>query len=153
MGNTIRQTLSVSLPPAAAFSLFTEQLGSWWPREYTWSQDVLEAIGLEPRLNGICYERGPYGFRCDWGRVLAWEPPGRLQLAWQISPRREPVPDPARASVVEVRFEARAEGGTQVTLEHREFERHGAGATEYRTAMASRQGWPYILEAFAAAAT
>jgi uncharacterized protein YndB with AHSA1/START domain len=151
MTGTIRHSLTVPRPPDEAFALFTERLGSWWPREYTWSQQVLDAIGIEPYAGGMCYERGPHGFRCDWGRVLTWQPPQRLVLAWQISPRREPEPDPARASTVEVRFEAGPSGGTHVTLEHRDFERHGDGAAEYRAALASPQGWPYIMQRFAAA--
>jgi uncharacterized protein YndB with AHSA1/START domain len=147
----IRHTLAVPRDPAAAFRLFSDELGRWWPREYTWGQEALEAIGLEPRAGGLCYERGPHGFRCDWGRVLAWEPPHRVALAWQIGPRREPVPDPARASRVEVRFEPDG-GGTRVTLVHDGFERHGDGAAGYREAMASPQGWPYILSRLADAA-
>jgi len=147
----IRRELSVACAPAAAFHVFTAHMHRWWPREYTWSGDVLDAIGIEPRAGGLCYERGPHGFRCDWGRVLAWEPPERLVLAWQISPRREPVPDPARASEVEVRFEPDGQGGTRVTLEHRAFDRHGTGAGEYRSALASPQGWPCILARYAAA--
>lgn len=147
---TIRHALVVPRPRDEAFALFAERLGSWWPREYTWSQQVLEAIGIEPYAGGLCYERGPHGFRCDWGRVLAWQPPQRLLLAWQISPRREPEPNPARASTVEVCFEARTPNSTHVVLEHRDFERHGDGATEYRAALASPQGWPYIMQCFAA---
>jgi uncharacterized protein YndB with AHSA1/START domain len=147
----IRLTLTVDCPLAEAFELFAERLGSWWPAEYTWSQNVLEAIGIEPRVAGMCFERGPFGFRCDWGRVLRWEPPRALELAWQISPRREPVPDPARASMVSVNFEAGSAGAsarTRLTLEHSAFENHGDGAREYREAMASPQGWAYILARF-----
>lgn len=147
----ILHTITVAREPAAAFTLFCEELGHWWPREYTWGQDALEAIGIEPRVGGLCYERGPRGFRCDWGRVLAWEPPDRIEIAWQISPRREPVPDPARASTVTVRFEPAGAGQTRVTLEHGAFERHGAGAAEYRAALASAQGWPFIMGQYAAA--
>jgi hypothetical protein len=39
-----------------------------------------------------------------------------------------------------------------VTLEHRDFDHHGDGADDYRTALASEQGWPYILSRYAAAA-
>jgi hypothetical protein len=39
-----------------------------------------------------------------------------------------------------------------VTLTHRDFERHGEGAQAYRDSMAAPQGWPYIMERFAAAA-
>ena len=92
-----------------------------------------------------CFELGPHGFRCDWGRVTVWEPPHRLVFRWQIGAQREPVPDPQRASEVEVRF---ADG--EVRLEHRGFERHGPDAENYRAALASEQGWPYILGRYAA---
>lgn len=110
MTDAIRYTLTVPLQPSEAFALFTERLAQWWPHEYTWGQGVLEDIGVESRPDGLCYERGPHGFRCDWGRVLIWQPPSRLTLAWQISPRREPEPNAARASTVELRFDAEADG-------------------------------------------
>ncbi|HYD50983.1 MAG TPA: SRPBCC family protein [Gemmatimonadaceae bacterium] len=149
MSDSIRLAQTIARPPAEAFALFTEGLGRWWPREYTWGQEALEAIGMEPRPGGLCFERGPHGFRCDWGRVVAWEPPARVAFTWQISPRREPVPDPARASRVEVRFEAVGDAATRVTLVHDGFEWHGEGAAEYRAALASPEGWPFILERFA----
>ncbi len=152
MTDSIQYTLTVSLPRSDAFALFAQRLAEWWPREYTWSRSVLEYIGIEARPDGLCYERGPHGFRCDWGRVLAWEPPGRLVFAWQIGPRREPEPDPARASTVELRFDAEGDGRTRVTLEHRDFDSHGEEAEAYRRALASEQGWPYILSRYAAAA-
>jgi uncharacterized protein YndB with AHSA1/START domain len=141
----IQHTVEVPLPRDRAFARFVEHLGEWWPAEYTWSQDVLEAIGIEPREGGMCFERGPHGFRCDWGRVIAFEPPERLVFTWQIGPNRDPVPDDRRASEVEVRFD----GATQVQLEHRRFERHGEAAEAYRAALASEQGWPYILGRYA----
>jgi uncharacterized protein YndB with AHSA1/START domain len=153
MKATVHYVLTVQLPRDEAFALFTEQLGRWWPQEYTWSGDVLQTIGIEPSAGGLCYELGPYGFRCDWGRVLTWEPPGKLVLAWQISPRREPEPNPARASTLEISFEAQAAAQTRVVLEHRDFVRHGEGAEAYHAALASPQGWPYIMQRFAAAAT
>jgi uncharacterized protein YndB with AHSA1/START domain len=149
----IRQDVELPIPVERAFALFTDHLGLWWPREYTWGQDVLEEIGIEPRAGGLCYERGPHGFRSDWGRVIVWEPPRRLSFTWQISPRREPQPDPAKASTIEVGFAAPRPGLTRITLEHRDFARHGAGAREYRDAMASPQGWPRILERYVSAAT
>ena len=146
-----RHELTVEAPPERAFARFAEELGAWWPREYTWSGDALEAIGIEPREGGMCFERGPHGFRCDWGRMLAWEPPDRLVFTWQIGPSREPVPDPARASEVEVRFAPAAEG-TRVTLEHRDFARHGDAGPGYRDALGSEQGWPYMLARVAGSA-
>jgi uncharacterized protein YndB with AHSA1/START domain len=83
--------------------------------------------------------------------VLVWEPPRRLVLAWQISPERAPEPDPAKASEVEVRFVAEGPSVTRVELEHRGFERHGAGGAGYRAGMGAPQGWPYILDRYAMA--
>jgi uncharacterized protein YndB with AHSA1/START domain len=150
---SIRCTVDVTLPAQRAFALFTEHFALWWPREYTWAQDVLEDIGLEPKQGGLCYERGPHGFRSDWGRILSWEPPHRLVLAWHISPRREPEPNPAKASTIEVTFFAFTPAQTRVDLEHRDFERHGTGADQYREALASSKGWPWILERYLAAAS
>ncbi len=146
----IRESVAISLPIERAFDRFLRGLHEWWPPEYTWSGDVLEEIRIEPREGGMCLERGPDGFRCDWGRVLELEPPGWLAFTWQIGPAREPVPDPRRASVVTVRF-AKTEGtDTRVELEHARFERHGSGAAGYREALASDAGWPYILGRYAA---
>ena len=146
----VRVSVTVEAPAERAFTLFTEGLGSWWPAGYTWSRDMLERIAIEPRLDGRCFERGPHGFTCDWGRVLAWDPPQRLVLSWQIGPRREPEPDPGKASEVEVRFSPDGPAVT-VELEHREFARHGDGGDRYREQMASPEGWPLILGRYAAA--
>lgn len=148
----ISTSVVAPLPLERAFEHFARELYAWWPREYTWSQDVLHDIGIEPRAGGLCFEIGPDAFRCDWGRVLDWAPPERLRLAWQISPRREPVPDPARSSMVTVSFTSDGPQRTLVTLLHENFERHGVDGADYRAAMASAQGWPWILQRFVEAA-
>lgn len=140
----------VVLAPAEAFELFTAGLATWWPAEFSWSQDVLERVEMEPREGGLFHEFGPHGFRCDWGRVLAWRPPERLVFSWQITPERLPEPNPGKASEVEVCFGPTG-AGSLVELDHRGFERHGEGATGYAEMMGS-QGWPFALERFAAAA-
>jgi uncharacterized protein YndB with AHSA1/START domain len=143
-------SITVPAPPATAFAAFTERLGEWWPREYTWSKDLLEDIGIEPRVGGVCFERGPHGLRFDWGLVQTFDPPSRLAFTWHVTPERVPVPDPARASEVAVRFLPEG-AGTRVEVQHRCFERHGDGAADYAAAMGSEQGWPRILERYCAA--
>lgn len=145
----IVRSVTVPVDPGHAFDVFTGAMAQWWPPEYTWSDAALEWIGLEPRVGGPCFERGPEGFRCDWGRVLLWQPPRRLVFTWQIGPTRVPQPDPERASEVEVGFHA-VDGGTRVELEHRHVARHGEGADAYRAAMAAPEGWQRILERYAA---
>jgi uncharacterized protein YndB with AHSA1/START domain len=149
--DAVRRTLTVPASPDRAFAVFTAKLASWWPPEYTWAGDVLDAIAIEPREGGRCFERGPHGFECDWGRVLVWDPPGRLVFTWQISPTRVPEPDPAKASEIEVRFAAEGSATTRVAFDHRGFERHGESGAGYRDALDSPQGWTYILDRYASA--
>jgi uncharacterized protein YndB with AHSA1/START domain len=144
-------SVTVGTPRERAFELFTEEMGTWWPREFSWSQDKLETIGIEPHADGFAYERGPRGFTLHWGRVKAWDPPARFVFTWQIAADRTPQPDPERSSEVEVRFHEE-NGATRVAVEHRDWERHGDGAREYRDGFERAGAWPYALERFAAAA-
>jgi uncharacterized protein YndB with AHSA1/START domain len=150
---SVRAEVTVPVPVERAFAVFTDGFATWWPAEYTWSQDVLQTIGIEPVEGGPCFEIGPDGFRCDWGRVLAWEPRERLVFSWQIGPDRVPVPDAAKATEVEVRFTGAGQSGTRVELEHRGFERHGDAGSGYAAGMGSEHGWPYILGRYAQAAS
>lgn len=146
--DAIQRTLSVPKPVEEAFAVFTRDFADWWPAEYTWSQDVLQHIAIEPGVDGRCFERGPHGFECDWGRVLVWEPPHRLVFTWQISADRQPVPDPNKAGEIEVRFEAEGATMTRVDFEHRHFRRHREGAAEYKAMLEAPEGWPYILNRY-----
>ena len=142
--NELVKHITVPVSAAQAFDNFVNSLGDWWPPAYTWSQDQLQTITIEGKENGLCTEIGPYGFRCDWGRVLAFEANRRICFTWQISPERVPEPNPEQASVEDVTFTGN-DSATQVTLTHRDFEKHGEGATAYQQAMASEQGWEYLL--------
>lgn len=143
----IRISIDLPVPPEHAFAGFID-LDAWWPREYTWSGEVLDRVAMEVGEGGHCIEWGPHEFRYDWGRVLRWDPPTRLLFTWQIGPDRTPQPDPARASEVEVTV-AQVGEGSRVTVVHRHFDRHGDGADDYRAGLANPGGWPYMLEAFA----
>lgn len=147
----IRKKTDIPVRSEEAFQLFVHRLNEWWPREYTWSGEKLEEIRIEPRVNGLCTETGPHGFRCDWGRVTEISEPERIVFKWQISPRRIPEPNPANASEVEVTFIQNDDLSTKLLLEHRDFENHGPEAREYRQAMNSERGWEYILNKFIAA--
>lgn len=144
----IEQAFKVPVTVHEAFDIFTKELNSWWPKEYTWAGDALESIEIVPCKNGRCFERGPHGFECDWGRVLIWDPPNRIMFTWQIDPNRSPQPNPEKVSEIEVLFEQKDGNETQITFIHRNFEKHGNNAQSYREALSSPQGWPYILNNF-----
>lgn len=144
----IEEQVTVPVAPEEAFRTFTDQFGTWWPPAYTWAGEVLEEIAIEPGEGGRCFERGPRGFECDWGRVLVWEPPSRLTFSWQIAADRVPQPNPERASEVDVRFEEVTKESTRVSLVHRAWERHGNDARGYRNALGSERGWSFILDQY-----
>jgi uncharacterized protein YndB with AHSA1/START domain len=144
--------VTVPLALESAFELFTAQFGRWWPRDYSYSREVLGAIVFGNGQGEWCFERGPHGFRCDWARIVEWNPPSQVSFTWQISPKSVPQPDPNKASLVNVRFVAKGAQETQVAVEHSHFERHGEGSVEYRGEMASAYGWPFVLEQYAGAA-
>jgi uncharacterized protein YndB with AHSA1/START domain len=148
--DAIRLAYRLPVSPADAFGTFTERMAAWWPPSETWSGDALESIGIEARAGGFWFERGPHGMRLDRGRVTTWEPPHRLVVSWQLGIDGTPVPNPARASEVDVTFEAEGDG-CQMTLRHFGFERHGADGARYRDVMASESGWPAILARYVAA--
>jgi uncharacterized protein YndB with AHSA1/START domain len=147
----VLKTVSVRATPAHAFEVFTAGMDRWWFRTHTINptKSPMARVVVEPRVGGRWYEQGEDGSECDWGRVLAWEPPGRVLLAWQIGADFRH--DPALQTEVGIRFEAEPGGTTRVTLEHRRLERLGAAADAFRTAV--NGGWGALLDAFAKTAT
>ncbi len=142
----VRRSVTVALTPSEAFDLFTAGIARWWPADSHAIGTKPAMVILERRDGGRWFERGPDGSECDWGRVLAWEPPGRVLLAWHLDGDWAYDPDPGRASEVEVRFSA-ANGGTRVDLEHRGFERQARGG-EIAAAVGGENGWSGILDGY-----
>ena len=142
------RSVHVAATPARAFEVFSTGIGRWWIATHSIlaSKSPQASVTIEPRVGGRWYERGEDGSQCDWGRVLAWEPPRRLLLAWQLDAQWDF--DPALVTEVEVRFDAEPGGGTKVTLEHRCLERYGAGAETARSGLASEGGWSGLLERY-----
>jgi len=112
----VRKSIDVKATPERAFRIFTAEMVRWWSKEYSIDKSPIKDIVIEPRVNGRWFERGEDGSECEWGKVLAWEPPSRVLLAWQITPSFSY--DPDLATELDVRFTAQG-NGTRVELEHR----------------------------------
>jgi len=141
----VRSSVTVNLPREEAFRLFTERMGSWWPKatHSVYEADVVDVI-LEPMVGGRLFETTEDGRTSDWGRVTAWEPVDRVAMTWH------PGDPEALESLVEVTFNDAAGGGTQVDLLHTGWEVHGADAEQM--ASGYQEGWPIVLGSFAKAA-
>ena len=145
----VRKSIRVKASPEKAFEVFTAGMSRWWPGSHSINQSPLKSVTIEPRVGGRWFERGEDGSECEWGRVLAWEPPAQLVLAWQVDGQWRF--DPNLVTEVEVRFIPDGDA-TRVELEHRNIERFGDQAEPTRAALDSEMGWGGLLESFAAAA-
>ncbi|HEV2240595.1 MAG TPA: SRPBCC domain-containing protein [Streptosporangiaceae bacterium] len=130
----IRREVLVDADPAAAFEVFTEGVGRWWPTE----KSVYGPGGTVAFTDRQIVERSADGQRAVWGTVTRWEPPAALSFTWH--PGREP----DRASHVDITFTA-AGAQTLVAVRHsgwEAFDDPAAARAEYE------QGWPLVLGSY-----
>ena len=146
---SIRTSIVVEAPIERAFAVFTEDFGSFKPPEHNMLGVEIAETVFEPRVGGSVYDRGVDGSECRWARVLAYEPPSRVLLSWDISPHWQIETDLEKTSEVEVRFIAETPQRTRVELEHRDLQRHGDGWEGVREGVRGNEGWPLYLERFA----
>ncbi len=141
----ITRSVQVKVAPARAFELFATRMGDWWPKGKTVGKKPHTAIVIEAVPGGKWVEQDEDGLETQWGKVLAWEPPGRLLLGWQLN--SEFKFDSNLLTEVELIFMPN-EGGTLVTLEHRFLERFGDAAERVVGQLAG--GWTPRLDEFVA---
>jgi len=134
-----------------AFQVFTDGVDRWWPRQHHIGDSPLARAVIEPGVGGRWYGLSQDGTECQVGKVLAWDPPHRLVLAWQITSDWKY--DPAFITEVEVTFVAEGPKTTRVVLEHRDLHRYGLAEPSYRKSIDSPTGgWGFILQSYAQAA-
>jgi uncharacterized protein YndB with AHSA1/START domain len=144
----IRTSVVVDAPIEDAFRIFTEDFDKVKPRDHSLLEADLAESVFEPRAGGRVYDRGVDGSECQWGRVLAYEPPERLVFSWDINPQWQLEQDLEKTSEVELRFIAEGDDRTRVELEHRNIDRHGDGWEEMRDSVEGDDGWPLYLRRF-----
>jgi uncharacterized protein YndB with AHSA1/START domain len=146
---SVHTHIVVQAPIDRAFSVFTQDFGSFKPPEHNLLGVELAETVFEPHVGGHLYDRGVDGSECRWARVLVYEPPNRVVISWDISPYWQIETDPEKTSEVDVRFIAETPERTRVEVEHRNLDRHGDGWEQTRGAVESEGGWPLYLQRFA----
>ena len=148
---TVRKSVTVHAPQAVAFEVFTARMASWWPMasDHVGLSECADVV-VEPRVGGRWFERGVDGVESPWGEVLAWQPPGRVLLAWRLNAQWRF--DPAFLNEIEIRFVEVDAATTRVELEHRGLEALGAQAAQMRDVLGSANGWGGMLDQYAAVA-
>jgi uncharacterized protein YndB with AHSA1/START domain len=146
---SVKTSIVVEAPIARAFKVFTEDFGRFKPPEHNLLAVPIAETVFDPRVGGYLYDRGIDGSECRWARVLAYEPPNRVLLSWNISPQWRIETDPEKVREWEVRFTAETAERTRIEIEHRKLERHGEGWEGERDGVAGDQGWPLYLQRYA----
>lgn len=149
-GLAIRKEILVAASQERAFQVFTAGIDRWWPRHHHIGSSPMKRTAIEPRVGGRWYAECQDGTECDTGKVLLWDPPRRLLLAWQLTAQWKF--DPDFVTEVEVTFTAQGSRQTLVVLEHRNLERFGGDAPALQKAIDAPDGWAGILALFAAVA-
>lgn len=141
----IRQSTLVRSDVAHTFEVFVGTIARWWPlRPYSIGQGRVTDVVLEREVGGLVYEVWDDGRTVTWGRLLAWEPPARFVLTWELLPA---------VTEVELSFTSVRPSLTRVDVEHRGWE----ALTEEQLLAATgaaggySAGWAAILTAFATA--
>jgi len=136
----VMHTVEVPVPPAAAFAVFVERIGEWWPlRQFAVHDDAATAV-IEPSPGGAVYEVTRGGLEAPWGSVVASDPPHVITIAWRL-------PSATPPTLLVVRM-SEAGTGSLVTVEHSGWSTYGPAAGELRASY--DEGWPAVLECFAA---
>jgi uncharacterized protein YndB with AHSA1/START domain len=147
----VRQSTLVRSDRRHTFDTFVRTIGIWWPvTPFSSGRDRVRDVTLEQREGGRVYETWEDGTQLDWGELVAWEPPERFVMTWNMTPV---------ATEVELTFAELGPALTRVAVEHRGWEKMtdeqlaedcalpgGYAAGSYVT------GWAHILGQFAAAA-
>lgn len=144
----VTKTVVVETAQARAFEIFTAGIARWWPRFASFNKaSPMKDMAIEGRVGGRWYETGEDGSEVTLGRVVAWEPPARFALTWDIN--RKWTQAQVTPTEFEVRFAAEGPDATRVELTHHLFERLGAQAgAEMRTDV--ERGWSEMVERFKA---
>lgn len=148
---SIAHSIDVAAPIYRAFAVFHEQWDRIKPHSHNPAASPIVESVFEPRVGGTVYDRLEDGTEVHWSRVLAFEPPRRFVISWDLGPTWTIETDPARTSEVEVTFTAIDDAHTRVDLVHSHLDRHGEGWEAVRAGVDKQGGWPTYLEAFAEA--
>lgn len=143
--------IDVATAPQSAFAVFTAGFDRWWNREHHLLPGDLKRAVIEEGVGGRVYEESIDGEICEWGEVLAWDPPHSFAYSWRIGADWAAPATDAPFSIVTVTFTAN-EVGTHVEIVHSGLDAHGEGWQTVRDSISNDDGWPGLLRLYAVAA-
>jgi len=144
MTDLIRKSVTVPLRPDAAFRLFTDGFGDWWPAARGTRPDSRPAangntprkLRVTPGKGGHIEETKPDGEVARWGTIVRWQPGATLGIAWYLGMPED------EASEVWITFTP-VDSGTRVDLTHT-----GVGQNTAPQMSDCSKGWSGQLDLF-----
>ncbi len=134
--------IEVACDQKTAFTIFVEQMGTWWPlakRSMSMHKgEVPKGLRTDPRAGGKIIETGQDDTEHVWGSFKRFEPHDFVSMDFHMG-----LP-PEQASLVEVRFVPVSNTRTEVELTQSNFEAFGDMAAMMRNGYGS--GWVLIFE-------
>jgi uncharacterized protein YndB with AHSA1/START domain len=146
----IHREVVVDVGQTRAFELFTANMTAWWPKDHHIGSAPIQEVIVEPRTGGRWYTKHQDGTETSTGSVVAWEPPGRLVITWQIGADWKFHTD--LVTTVELRFVPLGDDRTRVLLEHRDLDAFGDDAAAMHKTFEDPGAWTSTLAAYAAGA-
>lgn len=115
MTSKITVSIRLSVPPDAAFMLFTRDVDAWWRKgpKYRFQSGRTGRLAFEPGQSGRLVEIYDADDAFEVGCILVWQPGERLRFTFRL-----PNFTSDQSTEVDIRFSPAADGGTRLTLEH-----------------------------------
>ena len=134
------KSLRLKLTPDEAFTLFTEEVHTWWPLDtHSVGEEEAVSVRFEPHVGGRIVETTADGVEHEWGKVTAWEKGREVEFSWYPGLPQD------QQTIVDVRFRE-ASGGSEIILLHSGWEARGEAAATIRNNYES--GWDHVLEKY-----
>ncbi len=143
MHDPINKSLVVPLTPTEAFTLFTDNMDTWWPTETHSVFGEKAKITFPGHKDGDIIEKSEEGATDIWGTLIAYDPGVFLSFTWH------PGRPASEATVVTVTF-TETKDGTRCDLAHGGFDILGDTADAVSTSYLT--GWDMVLGCYASAA-
>ncbi len=149
MLDAIVKIIEVPCSQEKAFSVFVNEMDSWWPLDkFTVSAmggAAAKAIRVEPMQGGKIVEIGPDDSEHLWGTIEAYDPHDFFSMHFHINhPGDQWVAYVESRSLVEVRFIVLGNERTRVELTQSNWEAFGEMADMMRGGYGG--GWAVIFE-------
>ena len=130
------KSVVVAAPTDRAFTLFTAEIGQWWPLvTHSVGEESAVSVTMECRLGGRIVETVRDGSTYVWGTITDWSPGSGLTFTWHPGQPED------EATLVTVSFRPDGEQ-TEVRLVHSGWDNRPDGA---RARTGYDAGWDIVL--------